>query len=278
LDMPSIKHSSYRLPIIEPIRVSKSFMHSANKPLLITGVDIETGEKDDFVVKLIKAERMSASAFQRELLAAFMAMEMDLPVTVPAIINITSDFVELLRGQSEYAVASQSLGYNFGTRYVDRYQVLAIHQKLPETLLERAAEILAFDVLIQNADRTLEPPGKPNLLTNGKELLMFDHELAFEFTLGLSSLRSKAPWIIRDSDKLWIEKHCLFRTLKNYTFDEQNLLDKFARLDGIFWSSAWERTPNAWKDKEQFEVIKDHINQIVSNKALFFKNLQLLLL
>lgn len=276
--MLSIKDSSYRLPIIEPIRVSKSFVQSANKPLLITGVDVDTGEKSDFVVKLIKAERMSASAFQRELLAAFMAMEMDLPVTVPAIINISSDFLYLLQGQSEYAIASQSLGYNFGTRYVDRYQVLAVHQKLPETLLERAAEILAFDVLIQNADRTLEPPGKPNLLTNGKELLMFDHEVAFGFIFEMSFTRNREPWVIRESDKLWIEKHCLFRTLKNYTFDVQNLLNKFARLDGIFWSSAWELTPDSWRDKEQFEVIKDHVNQIVSNKALFFKNLQLLLL
>lgn len=276
--MPSIKHSSYQLPVIEPIRVSKSFVQSANKPLLITGVNVETGEKDDYVVKLIKAERMSASAFQRELLAAFMAMEMDLPVTVPAIIHISSNFLDLIPGQSEYTVASQSLGYNFGTRYVDRYQVLAVHQKLPDILLERASEILAFDVLIQNADRTLEPPGKPNLLTNGKELLMFDHEVAFGFIFEMSFNRNTEPWAIRESDKLWIEKHCLFRTLKDYTFDEQNLLDKFARLDGIFWSRAWELIPDAWRDKEQFDIIKAHVNQIVSNGALFLKNLQLLLL
>jgi len=274
--MPSIKDSSYKLPIIEPLQKHSSFVNSANKPLLITGVDVGTGEKGDYVVKLMKAERMSTAAAMRELIAAFIAMEMDLPVTSPAIISISPDFVTLLKGDSEYLVAQQSIGYNFGTRYVEKFQMLAIHQALPNTLLDSASDIFVFDVLIQNADRSHEAPRKPNILTNGKELLIFDHEVAFGFLFELSFNKNKEPWIIRDMDKLWIEKHCLFRSLKGYVFDEQNLLHKFARLDDAFWDRAWALVPSSWQDKDQFDSIRAFVDQIVSNKSVFIKNLQFL--
>jgi hypothetical protein len=275
--MPSVKDTNYKLPIIEPLQKHQVFPNSANKPLLITGVDIDTGLKGDYVVKLMKAERMSEAAAMRELLAAFIAMELDLLVTLPAVINISLDFVNLLQGETEYRVAQQSLGYNFGTKYVDRFQAFAVNQTLPKTLIESALEIFAFDVFIQNVDRSHEAPKKPNLLTNGKELLIFDHEVAFGFVFELAFNRNKEPWKIRDSDKLWIEKHCLFRSLKGNLFDGQNLIHKFVRLDDAFWNRAWNLIPASWRDKEQFEAIKLFLSQIVSNRTTFVKNLQLLL-
>ncbi|MEJ0056019.1 MAG: HipA family kinase [Bacteroidota bacterium] len=248
-----------------------------NKPLLITGVDIDTGKKKDYVVKLMRAERMSGAATMREVIAAFIAMELELPVTLPVAINVSIDFINLLKGENEYIVASKSAGPNFGTLYVDNFQTFAINQDIPNMLLDSALEIFAFDVLIGNADRSHEPPKKPNILTNGKELLIFDHELAFGFIFDLPFVRNKQPWVIRDIDKLWIEKHCLFRSLKGLKFEEHNLVHKFARLDDAFWDRCWELLPTTWKDKEQFEIIKAFLSQIVSNRDLFVKNLQLLL-
>jgi hypothetical protein len=81
--MPSIRDPKYRLPVIEPLQKHKIFANSANKPVLIRGIDTCTGEKNDYVVKLTRAERMSESAAMREVLAAFIAMEFDLPVALP---------------------------------------------------------------------------------------------------------------------------------------------------------------------------------------------------
>lgn len=89
--MPWIKDLAYKLPIIEPLQKHKTFATSANRPLLITGINIETLEKGDFVVKLMRAERMSEAAAMRELIAAFIAMEMELSVTLPAVINHSPD-------------------------------------------------------------------------------------------------------------------------------------------------------------------------------------------
>jgi hypothetical protein len=167
-----------------------------------------------------------------------------------------------------HQTAEKSVGYNFGTLYVDNFQVLATHQRLPNTLLASGMEIFAFDVFIQNADRSHEPPKKPNILTNGKELLIFDHEVAFGFVFELSFNRNKEPWDIRKFDKLSIEKHCFFRGLKGHVFDEQNLLSKFARLDTDFWTRAWELLPDTWKDKEQFDTVKEYLGQLLTGKRL----------
>lgn len=275
--MPSIKDSTYKLPYIEPLQMHKTFESSANKPLLIRGIDIDTHLKSDYVMKLMKAERMSTDAAMRELLAAFIAMELDLPVTQPAIVNVSDSFVDLLSGNSVYAIAKQSIGYNFSTKYVDRFMPFAIHQPLPNTLLDIAREIFAFDVFIQNADRSHEVPKKPNILTNGKELLIFDHELAFGFVLLLPSLRNQEPWKIVESDKLWIEKHCLYRSLKGKEFEGQNLINNFGKLDSDFWTRASDLIPDTWKNRQQFDLIKTFLSQIVANKEVFIKNLQLLL-
>jgi len=53
---------------------------------------------------------MSEEASMRELLAAFIAMEMDIPVVEPAIIQIDHPFLELLKGDEAWSVASKSLG------------------------------------------------------------------------------------------------------------------------------------------------------------------------
>jgi hypothetical protein len=54
-----------------------------------------------------------------------------------------------------------------------------VDDPVPGALRQTAVEILAFDAVIDNADRRRE---KPNLLWKGDELLVIDHELTFAFT------------------------------------------------------------------------------------------------
>jgi hypothetical protein len=80
----------------------RSFETGANQPMVIQGVCRETGVKGDFVVKYRGAPRMSIEASCRELIASFIAMELDLFVPEPAIINVSKEFVESLSGKSGY--------------------------------------------------------------------------------------------------------------------------------------------------------------------------------
>lgn len=95
--MSKITENGYILPLIEALGPLDSFETGANKPLLIRGVD-NNGNKGDYVVKFRRAERMSAEASMRELLAAFIAKQMQIPVINPAIVNVSRAFINLLQG------------------------------------------------------------------------------------------------------------------------------------------------------------------------------------
>src|SRR5690606_3498170 len=179
-------------------------------PLVVTAVDTQSGVRGDYVVKLNASERMHEQARLRELVAAFMAIELDIPVVVPAVIDVGADFVETLQGKAFYGKASRSLGYNVGSEYLKNMPTLDNHIPLSEAQKANGQHIFAFDVLIENVDRNFE---KPNMLTDGNRLVILDHELAFGFAFALSFLRNPTPWIIAERDGEWIRKHCLHKRL-----------------------------------------------------------------
>ncbi|TVR19684.1 MAG: hypothetical protein EA391_00240, partial [Balneolaceae bacterium] len=76
----SIKDPEYYLPAIHATQFFEEKQHGANKPLLIRGIEEQSGERRDVVVKLKGAERMSyPAANMKEVLALFIAIELSIP-------------------------------------------------------------------------------------------------------------------------------------------------------------------------------------------------------
>jgi hypothetical protein len=238
--------------------------------LLITGVD-EFGNKGDYVVKFRGAERMSDEAFLRELLASFIAMQMDIPVAYPAIINISNGFINLLVGNDAWKYANKSVGFNFGSKYISDYFILPVTQPLNNSQLSYAQMIFSFDVLIQNSDRTVV---KPNMLTNGNEIIIFDHELAFGFIFDF--IKAPDPWIIKEKDLAWINLHCLLPKIKGKDYDFDEFSQRLDTLDENFWNTARQLIPEDWLS-DQFELIKNYFTAIFQNKAAFILELKKLM-
>ena len=151
-----ITDPNYYLPIVEATTPIEEAQNSANKPLLLIGVDQKSGEKGEYYVKLNASERMAfGNAKCKELIAAFMAMELRLSVVQPAIVNISDAFVFTTKEKPYYNRVVSSVGYNIASQNLKNMQTLAIGQKLNPKQLEVAAQIFIFDVLIQNPDRTI---------------------------------------------------------------------------------------------------------------------------
>jgi len=126
-------------------------------------------------------------------------------------------------------------------------------------------------MLIQNADRTIE---KPNMLTNGEEIVALDHEKAFGFIFVLF-----APvniWELPENQKVWIRKHILLPLIKGKSFDFDVYFDKCATLTNEFWNRAWELTPEDWKTNH-FITIKEKINSFIEQRKEFIKELQIIM-
>ena len=268
--MSKITEENYTLPIIEALSPHESFESGANKPLLITGADVN-GRKGDYVVKFRGAARMSNEACMRELLAAFIAAQMGIRVVSPVIVNISQNFVELLIGNDAWQYANKSLGFNYGSEYIKKYSTILPTQDLNNHQLQYAQTIFAFDVAIQNPDRTNE---KPNMITDGTEIVIYDHELAFSFVLDIFT--NPKPWEIRQTDLEWINKHCLLPKIKGKGFYFGEFSQRFDNLDENFWETARTLIPDEWLS-DQFDRIKQHFSAICNNKDAFILELKKLM-
>jgi hypothetical protein len=264
--MPKITDPNYFLPVVEALMPGEVLTSGTTQPNVIRGVCRKTLTKSDYVIKFIKAQRMSPEASARELVAAFIAMELDFNIPPPAIINVSPAFVEAMMGKPNFMVANNSLGYNFGNEYIkEGYQALIRGQKIPVELFDRLQLLFAFDVLIGNSDRRVE---KPNFLTNGKQELIFDHELAFSFALVLPFMRNKKPWLMTTQEMEWIKDNYCYAILQGKDIDFSNFVAKLSVLTPAFWQKAFSLVPSEWQT-DQLNEIQVHVEMILQNKDVF---------
>lgn len=268
--MEKITDSGYKLPLIEALIPHDCFRSGANKPLLITGKDRD-GIKGDYVVKFRSATRMSNEACMRELLASFIAAQMEIKVVPPVIVDISQEFIQLLTEYDCWEYAIKSIGHNFGSKYIKNYSTILPTQNLGSSQLNDAQAIFAFDVMVQNPDRTTE---KPNMFTNGAELVIFDHELAFSFTLAI--LKNPKPWELRSSSFQWINKHVLLDKIKGKQFEFEDFSQKLDQLDSSFWKTAKNLMPCEWLT-DQFKEIEQYFIDFCNHKDTFIQELKTLL-
>jgi hypothetical protein len=194
------------LEIVTAERYLKAMTCGRNKPCLIVAVRPD-GTQIEVVVKFLAACERGHRAMIAEAIASMLAADLKLPLPEPFLVQIEAGFADSIP-QPEYAnIARASLGFNFGSAYRSPgYSVWNSANHLSEGLMLTAAEILSFDVLIQNSDRH---PLNPNCLTNGNGLIIFDHELAFimEGIIGW-----KAPWEAGGADQA--KRHLFFDHLR----------------------------------------------------------------
>lgn len=210
--MYKITDKKYALPVIHALDGFGVLESGTTKPMKVKGADMITGIRGHYVVKYINSNRIDVRATCREVLGLWIGNELGLNMVEPVAINITQQFVETLKGKDGYNSARNSIGLNFGSSYVEGYNELITGKPLSSPkLLNDAKDIFAFDMFISNADRGA---GKPNVLSNGNDFLLFDHELAFSFVLLLPFLQNKTPWILGDGEKEMYERHYFYPYLK----------------------------------------------------------------
>lgn len=264
--MIKITDDAYFLPVIDAQLAFQEFGSGRTKPMLIRGICRTTCEKSDYVVKYCTGQ-MSVESSCRELLASFIAKELDMNVTEPALIHISSEFVDSLIGKDGYKNANNSIGINYGSKYFEGFMEFVPNPKLNEKQTKQAEQIFALDIFISNADRRRD---KQNMLTNGEKIIIFDHELAFGFVMEL--IKNTTPWLIRPIDRIWIENHFFYSILRTNTPDFSTFVDSFEMLDEIFWNKAESLIPNEWKTT-QIQQIRNNLTSLIDNKAIFLQQL-----
>jgi hypothetical protein len=188
--------------------------------------DDSEAEEVEVVVKMEAGCERKKNGLVAEVLAALLASDLGLPVPEPFLVRLERDFAETIPDEGSKALAMQSLGWAFGSKKLPpQYAIFEPQLSLSEDGIPEAAEILAFDVLICNADRRV---GKPNCLGNGRRLAIIDHELAF-LTEGV--IGWKPPW---EPGGVYFapgeHQHLFYRAVKGKMVDFQRLSDGFERM------------------------------------------------
>jgi hypothetical protein len=252
----SITNPDFSLPTIFVESSLKAFTESANKPFVINGVNKTTFLKEEFVVKLNSSERMSPNAAMREILASLIAIELRIPTPAPALIEVSDAFVKTRVGFEDYQRFSQSIGINYGNKFLGDNVIQFIPSSLESYVgrKKELQEVFIFDLFIENSDRTYN---KPNLLIKNKTIYVIDHEIAFGFSLDIRP--NPKPWIFDQAIRYIIENHCLYANLKGKNFLSNDIFQNISKLNDTFWTKAYELLPNQWKLND-FVKIRDYLS------------------
>ena len=112
------------------------------------------------------------------------------------------------------------------------------------------------------------------MITDGTDLVIFDHELAFSFLFDLAP--NPKPWEPRQEDLVWIHRHCLLPKIRHKPCDFEDFSRRFDNLDEKFWKTAKSLMPQPWISN-QYDRIKQHFTAIRARKDAFILELKKLI-
>ena len=213
---------------VEATRFDRAMTKGRTMPLLLAA-EYSDGRSVELIGKFSHGGQIGAIGLAREAISAMLAADLGLPVPQPLLVTISDAFIETVPNPDAAALLRQSLRVGFGSsKLPNGYTVWPNGNSVPQRMLAQAAEIFAFDALIQNADRH---PKNPNMQVKGEQLAIYDHELAFIWE---GVLFWKPPWEAGGLDNIaHPDRHVFFTAIKGQTLD-------FSRLIG-----AWEAISDA---------------------------------
>jgi hypothetical protein len=255
-------------------RIEEVKTNGRTQPLVTTCSPEDPPEDEDaplprkkFLVKALGASPdVHAQGLFNELFGSMLACLLGLKTAPPALIVIDQPFIDAHRPLLVANNMNLQPGLAVGLDYVD-----PIHPYFPDYELtvprhiRQAADIYAFDMLIDNSDRRTE---KPNCGWRNGELFPFDFDLSFQFLQLLVVL--KQPWEIDDKMS---RAHLFYGNLKN----KRGLFTDFCnRLAGVSGGimEEWVRTmPGTWTTNAA--KVLDYIRLVRSHAPDFEKSLEM---
>lgn len=223
----------------------------STRPLVLL-CESPTGEAQDYVVKLRSSSKTGPFGLASEWLCSGLASSLNLSIPSPAVVEIVPEFANSVPNDAIRARLLENLGPNFGSVFWSGgYSTWPRGRPLSRQLRPVAADILCFDVFIQNLDRR---PEKPNVLWRGEEIAVVDHELAFPFPFLVGC---NEPWT--DPFVAGIRQHVFFSSLKGN-------LDSLDRFQGAVESitdrdlgSLFQDLPGEWCLDGKVDQVREYL-------------------
>lgn len=225
------------------------------------------GQTAEYVVK--PASQLGARVVC-EALAALVGQQLGLPIPRIAAVEIEPRLVSVIPDPSAREKFTGKQQLHFGSLFQSGgYQTIPVGMRLPGPLMDMAIKIFAFDMLIQNPDRTnTVGRGKPNALCDGEQLIIFDHELAFSFLATIGSDVVPPPWELRQIG--FARYHLFYDDLVRYAADKKGIsFDGFLQgvtgLSEEIFNSMAGVLPSDWLNLDYVRRIVSYLTRARDN-------------
>lgn len=215
---------------------------------------VETEDEALYVVKF-RGAGQGQKALVAEAIAAGLAMELDLPLPRPAIIELAAEFGRNEPDEEIQDILRGSVGLNFGLAYLQG--ALAFDPAVDTALIgpELAADIVWFDALITNVDRTVR---NTNILVWQDEPWLIDHGASLYFHHRWEGWEDRI-----DSPFPQIKDHVLLHIAGNLREAGERLEPQ---LTTDVLEAALASVPDEWlgDEEELFSTIDEHRHAYVT--------------
>lgn len=148
------------------IRFDRPMKSGRTAPLLIA-CERGNGKVVEVVAKFAGGKQLGPLGLMREGLCAMLAKDLGLPVPECFVVRIEPNFINsIVPSAPDIAAALRScVPLGFGSaRLPPGFSAWMPERRIPKVMRPSAAEIFAFDLLVQNSDRR---PDNPNLQSRG---------------------------------------------------------------------------------------------------------------
>ena len=206
------------------------------------------GTEIEVVAKLSARCMRGVGTLVIEALTAMLAIDLGLPIPKPVLIQLSPEFIGSISNNSVKQDAGNSVKVAFGSSHLPPgFTQWPRDKTVPKRVHQTAAEIFAFDGLVENADRG-KGPLSTNCMVRGEEVAIIDHDEAFPDTRGL--LLHKPPWETGSMQYLKEQPPHIFATkLKNAEFDLSGLADNWKGLTDQRLNDYLSALPPEWNSE-----------------------------
>ncbi len=248
---------------VEAVRYDRKMRNGKTMPFLLA-CEKETGEEVELVAKFSKGCEDHCGGLICEAIAAALAKDLGLPIPCPYVVNISPEFIATVVDPAERVFLEQSCPKGFGSeRLPDGYSTwVSPTGKISDSLLASVRSVIAFDSLLVNPDRRAE---NPNLMFNGRQIAVIDHEMALRQDMMLCW---KTPWTPGAFEPPFsLEKHLLYRIAKGSVLsDFDEFLQKLKMITDVRIEEYASAIPIDWhQNKERISIAINYIKDLRNN-------------
>ncbi|PVY43247.1 HipA family kinase [Pontibacter virosus] len=227
---------------------------------------------DSYVLKLFSSKDTSQLPYlNKEVFAATIAEELEIPTPPPALIELDRNFIATLGEAERERVNMLDRNIVFGCQFQDGYNEFGAAFNPKSFGFVHAQTIFAFDVFIRNFDRRRV---KPNLLVTNNDYMCIDHDKSLEISKTFDEYLNLDGWGVfaNDGDTGHLfHSHLKSERKKGKAVDFSEFQELLKTFNTRALSAAATRLNEFSIETEDHYEIEHYLQEIIVAKAKFFK-------